>query len=403
MSAESTLFRRIYIDFVSRVRVFRRIYIDFLSRVRVFRRIYGGFLGGFCAFAFIFAFIFAPLNADEIKSKLVYIADEVQNPSELRYVGEIIAVKYSVLVLENAQVRSIGFVEGSGIKIQNNEQGFESADDGRLEKVAYFKILEKNFSLPRLEVIVEDAESSDVAVSKESVGSAINLMPNHPNFSGIVAQAFKIRNKSVRQYDEKNNIILLEMDAEMGNLEDFKIANIKKQGFESFNSIITRSNGLFYAIVSNQIPSLEFEYFDLSAQTYKQERIKNIANSANIAINPEIAPINKVLVFKNITILVISLILFVAFFVRRIPLKIRIAMLVVGVLLLLFVAISVNDKERGTITKDSYARILPTTNSTIIAKIPANTAVQIISKHNDYVKILTPDNKTGWIEKEGVK
>lgn len=351
----------------------------------------------------LFTLFFTQSNADEIQSKLVYIKDEVQNPSELRYVGEIMAVKYSVLVLEGAQVRSIGFVEGEGVAIQNNEQSFENTDDGRLEKIVYFKILEKNFSLPRLEVIVEGAESSDVSISKETFGTAINLFPNHPNFSGVVANSLKIRNKSVRQYDEKNNIILLELDAQMGNLEDFKLSGIKKQGFESFNSIITRSNGFFYAIISNQISAIEFEYFDLSAQTYKQERIKNIANSANIAINQEIAPINKVLVFKNITILIVSFALFVAFFIRKIPFKIRIAMLVVGILLLLFVAISVNDKERAIITKDSYARILPTTNSTIIAKIPANTAVQIVSKHNDYVKILTPDNKTGWVERESIK
>lgn len=392
MSAESNKYK-----------AFRRICARFCLFPCAFRRICASFFTRFCAF--IFALIIAPiaLNADEIKSKLVYITDEVQNQSELRYVGEIMEVKYSVLVLEGAQVRSIGFVEGAGVKIQNNDKSFETTDDGRLEKIVYFKILEKNFSLPRLEVIVEGAESSDVSISKEALGNAINLFPNHPNFSAVVAKSLKIRNKSVRQYDEKNNIILLEIDAEMGNLEDFKLAGIKRQGFESFNSIITRSNGLFYAIVSNQIPVLEFEYFDLSAQTYKQERVKNVANSANIAINQEIAPINKVLVFKNITILFISLALFVAFFIRKIPLKIRIAMLVVGILLLLFVVISVNDKERGVITQDSYARILPTTNSTIIAKIPANTAVQIISKHNDYVKILTPDNKTGWVEKEGIK
>lgn len=392
MSAESNKYK-----------AFRRICARFCLFPCASRRICARFFARFCAF--IFALIIAPiaLNADEIKSKLVYITDEVQNQSELRYVGEIMEVKYSVLVLEGAQVRSIGFVEGAGVKIQNNDQSFETTDDGRLEKIVYFKILEKNFSLPRLEVIVEGAESSDVSISKEALGNAISLFPNHPNFSAVVAKSLKIRNKSVRQYDEKNNIILLEIDAEMGNLEDFKLAGIKRQGFENFNSIITRSNGLFYAIVSNQIPALEFEYFDLSAQTYKQERVKNVANSANIAINQEIAPINKVLVFKNITILFISLALFVAFFIRKIPLKIRIAMFVVGILLLLFVVISVNDKERGVITQDSYARILPTTNSTIIAKIPANTAVQIISKHNDYVKILTPDNKTGWVEKEGIK
>lgn len=357
-------------------------------------------------FLHILLLIFLSVNisfGDEVKSKLVYIKSEVLNPSELHYIGEIMAVKYNVLVLEDSQVRSIGFLETNGISIQNNDSSFTKLDDGTLEKIIYFKIMEKNFAFPRLEVIVESGDSSDVSISNEMLGVALNLHTNHPTFSGVVAKSLKVKNQTVRQYDEKNNIILLEIDAELANLEDFKIPNLKKQGFESFNSIITRNNGIFYVILSNQVNALDFEYFDLTTQTYKQQHIKNIANHANISINQEIAPINKVLIFKNIIILFISFALFVAFFIRKIPFKIRIALLIVGILLLIFVVVSVNDKERGIITQDSYARILPTTNSTIIAKIPANTAVQVISKHNDYIKILTPDNKTGWIKKENVQ
>lgn len=341
--------------------------------------------------------------SDEVQSKLVYIKSEIVNPSELHYIGEIMAVKYSVLILEESQVRSIGFLETNGVSIQEGDSAFEKLDDGTLEKIIYIKITDKNFTLPRLEVIVENEHSSDVSVSNDIPGKAINLQTNHPTFSGVVAQSLNIRNYTVRQYDDKNNIIIIDFDAELANLEDFKIPNLKKQGFESFNSITTRSNGIFYVILSNQVSTLDFEYFDLNSQSYKQEHIKNVANHANISINQEIAPINKVLIFKNIIILVISFALFVAFFIRKIPLKVRIALLVLGVLLLVFVIISVNDKERGVITQDSYARILPTTNSTIIAKIPANTEVQIISKHNDYIKILTPENKTGWIKKENLQ
>ncbi|MGX2981784.1 SH3 domain-containing protein [Helicobacter sp. 23-1045] len=275
-------------------------------------------------------------------------------------------------------------------------------DDGSLEKIVYFKILDKNFAFPQLEVIVQNAESSDVSISKEMRGTAIDLRPNHPNFSGVVAENLKVT-PNVREYDAKNNIILLEFSAEMANLEDFKIPHLKKQGFESFEGIITRSNGLFYVVLSNQIAALDFEYFDLKSQSYKQEHIKNIATSTSVSINQEIAPINKVLIFKNIVILGLSFVLFVAFLIRKIPFKIRVSLLVVGVLLLLFVVISVNINEKSSMKNDSYLRILPTTNSTIIAKIPANAEVQIISRHNDYIKILTKDNKTGWVEKASVK
>ena len=340
---------------------------------------------------------------DKIQSKLVYVKSEILEPKELRYIGEIVGVKYFVLVLENAKVRSMGFLDSEGIAIKNADSAWEQNAEGALENTIYFKILGKKFAFPRVEVIVDSDDFSDTAMSDEMLGEAIDLSANHKQFNGVVAQNFKVNNHSIKQFDEKNNIIILDLSAEWANLEDFKIAGVKKQGFESINEGISRSSGIYYAILPSQTSALDFEYFDLATQTYKQEHIKNVINKAHISINPEIAPINKVLIFKNIVILAFSFVLFVAFLIRKIPFKIRVSLLVVGVLLLLFVVISVNINEKSTMKNDSFLRILPTTNSTIIAKIPANTEVQIISRHNDYVKILTLENKTGWVEKASVK
>ena len=356
---------------------------------------------------FIFALFIAPIHADEIQSeiqsKLVYVKSEVLEPKELHYIGEIVGIKYSVLVLENAKVSAMNFLESKGIAIKNADSSWEQNADGALENTIYFKIVDKNFAFPQIEVIVDGEDSNDRAVSNEMLGEAIDLRANHKAFNGIVAQNFKVNNHSVKQFDEKNNIIILDLSAEWANLEDFKIAGFKKQGFESINEGISRSSGIYYVVLPSQTSALNFEYFDLETQTYKQEQIKNAINKAHISINPEIAPINKVLIFKNIVILGLSFVLFVAFLIRKIPFKIRVSLLVVGVLLLLFVVISVNINEKSSMKNDSYLRILPTTNSTIIAKIPANAEVQIISRHNDYIKILTLDNKTGWVEKASVK
>lgn len=368
------------------------------------QKILSPFLLVFCLFALVFSSVnIANAEENEIQSRLVYVKSEVLEPKELHYIGEIVGVKYSVLVLENAKVRSMGFLDSDGIIIKNGDESWEQLDDGSLQNIIYFKIVGKKFAFPRLEVIVDSDDFSDSAMSSEMIGEAIDLSANHKQFNGVVAQSLKIHNHSVKEFDEKTNIIILDLSAEWANLEDFKIANIKKQGFESLNEGISRSSGIYYAILSNQVATLDFEYFDLTSQTYKQEHIKNAINKAHISINPEIAPINKVLIFKNIVILIVSFALFVAFLIRKIPRKVRIGALVLGIALLLFVVISVNLNENGTMKNDSYIRILPTTNSTIIAKIPANAEVQIISKHNDYVKILTPDNKTGWVEKANVK
>lgn len=345
-----------------------------------------------------------PQTANLAQSKLVYIKSEIIEPRELSYIGEIIALNYSVLVLENAQVRSLGFLETNGINILNAHSSWIKSDEGAFENTIYFKITAKNFAFPTLEVIVENAESSDIAVSESAQIAAIDLRPNHPNFAGVVAKKFEIKNYSVREYDKNNNIVLLDLSAEWANLEDLKLPNIKKQGFESLikGENLARS-GIFYAIVPIEIPLINLEYFDLNTQTYKQESLKNIVNKAQISINQEIAPINKALIFKNIVLLALGFALFVAFFVRKIPFKVRVVLLLGAIICVLFVIISANGKEYARIRADSYIRILPTTNSTIIAKIPEASEIQVISTHNNYVKILTKDGKTGWSEKENIE
>lgn len=343
-------------------------------------------------------------NTLENASKLVYIKQELlKDSTNLNYIGEIIGIKYNVIVLENASVRSIGFLEQKGVEIKNENASWNELEDGTLENTFYFKIKSKNFTIPKLEVIVENDSLRDSATSQDITAEAISLNTNHPKYIGVVANGFNIQHHAIKKYDEQNNILLLDLSAESANLEDFKLQGIQKQGFESSNFAADKSSGIFYAIFPNHSPSIEFEYFDLQSQTYKLIQLKNIINQEEINTNQDIAPINKVLLFKNILILAFVFIMLIAFFIRKIPFKLRLALLILAIILILYLVISINAKESGTLKTDSTITILPTSNSTIIAKIPSNTKVQIISKYNDYYKIITNDNKTGWVIKDNVK
>lgn len=342
-------------------------------------------------------------NIDNV-SKLVYIKQEMlKDSTNLNYIGEIIGIKYNVIVLDNASIRSIGFLEQKGVELKNEKSSWNELGDGTLENTYYFKIKSKNFTIPTLEVIVENDSLRDSATSQNITLNAIALNTNHPKYVGVVANSLSIQKYAIKKYDEHNNILLLDLVAESANLEDFKLQGIQKQGFESSNFNTNKPSGTYYAIFPNHSPSIEFEYFDLQSQTYKLIQLKNIINQEEINTNQDIAPINKVLLFKNILILVFVFIMLIAFFIRKIPFKLRLTLLILAIILILYLVISINTKESGTLKTDSTITILPTSNSTIIAKIPSNTEVQIISKYNDYYKIITNDNKTGWVIKDNVK
>ena len=91
------------------------------------------------------------------------------------------------------------------------------------------------------------------------------------------------------------------------------------------------------------------------------------------------------------------------FFIKKIPIKIRILSIIIAVILLLYLVFSFNFKKEAVIINNSYITILPTRNSTIIEQVMANTNVEIVNSHGNYYKIITNDGKTGWINKSNLK
>ncbi|RAX54304.1 hypothetical protein CCY99_04645 [Helicobacter sp. 16-1353] len=351
---------------------------------------------------FAFSFLFSEEILEE-RAKLIYIKQEA-NLEQQNYVGQIIAIKYNILVLENSSMVSIGFLDSprSNVTLKNPNSSWNELSDGSLENTFYFKINATNFYIPPLEVIANNNDFTEKETSQILRGSAISLNENHPKYSGVVAQNLQIDNYSVKFYDNNNNIIILDLRAEYSNLENFKIKDIKEQGFESSSFGIAKSSGIYYIIIPNNIIDFEFEYFELPSQSYKMLHIKNIINKEQISVNQDINPINKVLIFQNIIIFIVIFILLIAFFIRKIPFKLRLAGLIIAICLLLYLVIALNLKKDALIKTNSNITILPTKNSTIIEKVNANTRVEILSSHGEYYKITTSDGKIGWILKSEV-
>lgn len=349
------------------------------------------------------------------QARLLYIKQEAriggqnggqnEQNNEQNYVGQIISVKYNIIALADSSIHSIGFLDSpnSNVSLKNPQSSWNELPDGSLENTFYFKINASNFFIPQLEVIANKDGINESETSEMIRGNAIALGKNHPKYIGVVAQNLNISHYSVKFYDNNHNIIILDLNAEYSNLEDFAIKGIKEQGFESSNINIIQSNAIYYAVIPNNTLDIELEYFELPSQTYKMLHIKNIINKQQISVNQDINPINKVLIFQNIIIFIIICVLIALLFVKKIPFKLRLFGLIVAICLLIYLILSFNFKRDAMILKDTYLTILPTKNSTIIAKIPQNSQVEILNSHSHYYKIITHDGKIGWVKKDEVR
>ncbi len=339
------------------------------------------------------------------QAKLIYIKQENLNNNSQTYVGQTIAIKYNILVLDNSSISSVGFLDSpnSNTTLKNPNSSWNELDDGSLENIYLFKINNTEFYIPKLEVIINNGEIIEQETSDVINGNAIALNNNHPLYSGVVATRLDIGHHSIKFYSQNSNIIVFDINADHSNLEDFKLNNALEQGFERKTIEMDQSSGIYYAIIPNNIREVEFEYFNLETQSYKKISIQNTINKDQISVNQDINPINKALIFQNITIVVLILLFIGTFFIKKIPIKIRILSIIIAVILLLYLVFSFNFKKEAVIINNSYITILPTRNSTIIEQVMANTNVEIVNSHGNYYKIITNDGKTGWINKSNLK
>ncbi len=339
------------------------------------------------------------------QAKLIYIKQENLNQNNQIYIGQTIAIKYNILVLDDSSISSIGFLDtpNSNTTLRNPDSSWSELSDGSLENTYFFKINNSKFSIPKIEVIANNKISEEKETSMEISGNAISLSNNHPLYSGVTATRLSIDHYSVKFYDQNSNIVVFNINADYSNLEDFKLYQALEQGFERKNIGINQSSGIYYAIIPNSSRDIEFEYFNLETQSYRKISIRNAINKEQISVNKDINPVNKALIFQNITIFVFLLLFMGIWFIKKIPLKIRIIFIMIIITILLYLLFSLNFKKEVIIVNNGYITILPTHNSTIIEQVTANTNAEIINSYGDYYKIITNDGKIGWIHKTNIK
>lgn len=343
---------------------------------------------------------------NEGKAKIVYVKiDDLKNDtSKTFYVGQTIPVTYNLLLFSNARFVGTDFVGGidkTKLVLKNPNTKWTLLSDGSYQAIYYYKIVSTSAVIPSLKV---SAVSSDGNYTDSSIAPPISLniidLYQNQKYAGVVGDSFDILGYKAKNYDNLNNILVFEVDSKNSNLEDLKIPEISKQGFESSNFGIEDSNGIYYVIVPKNMQNLNFEYFSLIDNHFKTIMIPIVPSDDIISTQDDIRPKNTFLIFSNIMIILLMVLCVVLFFIFK---KRKIIFLIVFVLLFAYLLWGLFAKHQVVLYPSKPVRILPTYNSTILETSKKNTKVEVIGEHSDYYKIITPDNKIGWINKKDVK
>lgn len=304
----------------------------------------------------------------------------------------------ALITTGNIDYLNSSFSNEKNIKVLNPNSSWTKISDDVYENRYFFKAKQGNFTLPNITVTLY--KNSGV-VDRSTLGSPSvkysDIASGDERFSGVIAKNFVLKAYKTKQYNNKEALTIVDIDASNSNLEDFKIEGITEQGISSLKDGNPNQNLIYYFVTPVHEKKVLITYYDIDQKNFKEITIplilQNELVSTQTDLNPNDSSFEK---YKKIAIVVLFLIFLGLYIWKR-----KKYLLVVTVILFIISAIYLIPNQTGMLKKDSFIYILPTKNSTIFFKLANNEKVEILQKKNGFVKIIGVDKDfIGWVKED---
>ncbi|MGL2534683.1 SH3 domain-containing protein [Helicobacter pylori] len=360
--------------------------------------------------SFLAAFLVAEdaHDPEEIKAKVAYVKipqlEDLENTPV--YIGQIIGVTYDLLLFdaEFLEAKIKDGLDKTQIELLSKMPKWKKVEKELFRATYYYKIKGIRASVPSLEV---SAFSNKDKYIDHSIAPKVTLqvtdLSKNPRYANVMAKDLQVVQYKTKDYDDKNNILVVELAFKEANWEDFHIKEAIKQGFDnaSLNQIKAKEGSVFYyCVLPKTLQNLSFDYFSLSNKQFRTLSFSTIPTQDTTGIQSDLIPKNNFLVFSNVALLALCVFFLVLFFIFGR----KLIFLGLGILCLGFVLYHLLFTQKSAILlAHKKIRILPTQNSTILGLSKNEMPIKILGSHDDYYKILTPHEQIGWVKKNEVK
>ncbi|GAA7571967.1 SH3 domain-containing protein [Helicobacter pylori] len=360
--------------------------------------------------SFLAAFLVAEdaHEPEEIKAKVAYVKipqlEDLENTPV--YIGQTIGVTYDLLLFdaEFLEAKIKDGLDKTQIELLNKMPKWKKVEKELFRVTYYYKIKGIKAIIPSLEVSAFSNKDKYIDYSiAPKVALQVTDLSKNPRYANVMAKDLQVVQYKTKDYDDKNNILVMELAFKEANWEDFNIKEAIKQGFDnaSLNQIKAKEGSVFYyCVLPKTLQNLSFDYFSLSNRQFKTLSFSAIPTQDTTGIQSDLIPKNNFLVFSNVALLALCVFFLVLFFIFGR----KLIFLGLGVLCLGFVLYNLLFTQKSALLlAHKKIRILPTQNSTILGLSRDEMPIKILGSHDDYYKILTPHEQIGWVKKDEVK
>lgn len=290
------------------------------------------------------------------------------------------------------------FTNSSNITILNPTNPWKKVSNDTYENSYYFKVKHGSFKFPDISVrLMNGSAMIDVSELQAPTIRYSDITKGDDRFSGVIADEFILKAYKTKQYNNKEALTIIDVDAINSNLEDFKIKDIDEQAVSNIKENNENQNLVYYFVTPIYKKKQVITYYNSKTKSFKDIVIplilQNELVSTQTDLNPNDSSFEK---YKKVTYLTCFIIFLLLFIWKRKKL-----FLIISIIFFILSVIYFLPNSRGIVKKDSSVYILPTKNSTIFFKLENNQKVEILEKRNGFMKVLGLDSDfIGWVKEE---
>ena len=315
------------------------------------------------------------------------------------YVGEIFPIKVKAIIANNDfEDITSAFTYNENVKIINPNTKWKWFSDNIFYNTFYMKVNALDAKLPDMTLSLH--LNNRVITQETLLQKKLNIIQLNGTkiFSHVIAKNLKVGKYKTSRFDDKSLIIVLEIEAEQSNLNEFHLKSVIRDGIDTSLNNLPFYKIFYYAIIPDYQKKFEFTYFNSVTNKFSKISLPVVVNDDKVSTQIDLNPAqNDLQIYKDASYGVFAFI-FLIFFIRR--RKVVYLILVVAVIALFIY--NKNPLNSIKIDKNSKIQILPTKKSTVFYVTDRTLYAQELDRRGEYIKILLPNGEIGWIKDNSV-
>ncbi len=342
-------------------------------------------------------FISDEAHTPYVRSQTIFLS--FTSKIEKIYLSQHKAVKIKAIITSES-VNSIKttFLNAKDVQVLNKSATWTKIGPNDYEVTYIIKPMSTKGRLPDFKVTAY-SKKSEHSETLLSFKPKIVALREDKEFSLVLSKDFTLNSHQAKKYDEKSNIVLLEIDASYANLEDFHLPFAIRDGIDKIEKSGYNTSIFYFAIIPNDIKVFKFKYFDLLSNKYNIVSFPMILKDTTVSTQTDLNPQkSKLALYKALAFIVLALVIFVFYLRSK-----KLYLLIFTFIILAFVAYLQIPISKVILEKNIDLKILPTKNSTIFYTTTKPTKADILLEKDGYIKVLLENKKIGWIDENLTK